>query len=29
MQEMIFGEPPPFELVIEVFREIEPQVNGE
>jgi hypothetical protein len=29
MQEMIFGDPPPFDVVIEVLREIERQVNGE
>ena len=28
MQEMIFGEPPPFEHLLEVLREIERQVNG-
>ena len=29
MQEMIFGEPPAFEHLLEVLREIERQVNGE
>lgn len=28
MQEMIFGEPPAFERLLEVLREIERQVNG-
>jgi hypothetical protein len=28
MQEMIFGEPPSFEHLVEVLREIERQVNG-
>ena len=29
MQEMIFGEVPPFEHLLDVLREIERKVNGD
>ncbi len=28
MQEMLFGEPPAFEYLLEVLREIEREING-